>query len=84
MSRCAYHTQPFLNLYYQCPVDDPEKLAPYNGGVLCKEHKRALAIGKLVGGAVFTPKELNADGSVKLWRLEQVGNIPPRVDMGGE
>lgn len=84
VSRCCYFKQPFLNPYYQCPVEDPEKLVPYNSGQLCREHKRAHALGKLPGGAIFTPKELNGDGSVKLWRLEQVGNTPPRVDLGGE
>jgi len=84
MARCAYHTHPFLNPYYQCPVEDEAKLVPYESGHLCREHRRAHATGKLPGGVIFTPKELNTDGSVKLWRLEQVGNTPTRVDLGGE
>ena len=84
MARCCYHTQPFKSEYYQCEVEDPDKLAEYNGGHLCKHHKRDMALGKLPGGAIFTPKEYDKDGNVTVWRLEQVGNTPPRIDLGGE
>lgn len=82
MARCDYHSQPFLNSKYQCPEEDPEKLVPYNGGHLCKVHRREHGLGRLIG-AIFTPKELNEDGSVKLWRLESLVSSNPRIDLGG-